>query len=107
MARKCEVSGKGPMSGNTRSHALNASRRKWNVNLQKATILVNGKPKKVKISARELRTLRKISKKEVNEEVEDEELSRETLIQKLIDYEKYKEIVSSRYPELQWGITGA
>ena len=59
MARKCEVSGKGPMSGNTRSHALNASRRKWNVNLQKATILVIGKPKKVKISARELRSLRK------------------------------------------------
>ena len=59
MARKCEVSGKGPMSGNTRSHALNASRRKWNVNLQKATILVNGKPKKVKISVRELRSLRK------------------------------------------------
>ena len=55
MARKCEVSGKGPMSGNTRSHALNASRRKWNVNLQKATILVNGKKKKVKISTRELR----------------------------------------------------
>ena len=59
MARKCEVSGKGPMSGNTRSHALNATRRKWNVTLQKATILVNGKPKKVKISARELRSLRK------------------------------------------------
>ena len=55
MARKCEVSGKGPMSGNSRSHALNATKRKWNVNLQKATILVNGKPKKVKISARELR----------------------------------------------------
>ena len=48
MARKCEVSGKGPMSGNSRSHALNATKRKWNVNLQKATILVNGKPKKVK-----------------------------------------------------------
>ena len=59
MARKCEVSGKGPMSGNTRSHALNASRRRWNVNLQKATILVNGKPNKVKISAREIRSLRK------------------------------------------------
>ncbi len=59
MARKCEISGKGPMSGNTRSHALNATRRKWNVNLQKATILVNGKPQKVKISARALRTLRK------------------------------------------------
>ncbi|MFR4295972.1 MAG: large ribosomal subunit protein bL28, partial [Thomasclavelia spiroformis] len=43
----------------TRSHALNSSRRKWNVNLQKATILVDGKPTTVKISARELRTLRK------------------------------------------------
>ena len=31
MARKCEVSGKGPMSGNSRSHALNATKRKWNV----------------------------------------------------------------------------
>ncbi len=59
MSRKCQFSGKGPMSGNTRSHALNSTRRKWNVNLQKATILVNGKPKKVKISARALRTLRK------------------------------------------------
>ncbi|WP_305133207.1 50S ribosomal protein L28, partial [Thomasclavelia cocleata] len=45
MSRKCQISGKGPMSGNTRSHALNSSRRKWNVNLQKATILVDGKPK--------------------------------------------------------------
>ena len=35
------------------------------------------------------------SKKEVNEDDEDEELSRETLIQKLIDYEKYKEITKN------------
>ena len=35
------------------------------------------------------------SKKEVNDDVEDEELSRETLIQKLIDYEKYKEITKN------------
>jgi len=59
MSRKCQISGRGPLSGNTRSHALNSSRRKWNVNLQKATILVDGKPTTVKISARELRTLRK------------------------------------------------
>ena len=59
MSRRCQVSGRGPMSGNTRSHALNSSRRRWNGNLQKATILVDGKPTKVKISARELRTLRK------------------------------------------------
>ena len=59
MARVCELSGRGPLSGNKRSHSLRPTRRKWNVNLQKATILVNGKPKKVKISARELRSLRK------------------------------------------------
>ena len=35
------------------------------------------------------------SEKEVNDYVEDEELSRETLIQKLIDYEKYKEITKN------------
>lgn len=59
MSRKCQISGKGPMSGNTRSHALNATRRKWNVNLQKATVIIDGKPTKVRVSARQLRTLRK------------------------------------------------
>ena len=61
MSRKCQISGKGPMSGNKRSHALNSSRRKWNVNLQKTTVLVDGKPMKLKISARALRSLRKSS----------------------------------------------
>ena len=59
MARKCQLSGKGPISGNNRSHALNATRRKWNVNLQKATVIIDGKPTKVRVSARQLRTLRK------------------------------------------------
>lgn len=59
MSRVCAITGKTPMSGNKRSHALNATRRKWNVNLQKATIMVNGKPQKVYVSARALRTLKK------------------------------------------------
>lgn len=59
MSRKCQLTGKGALSGNTRSHALNATRRKWNVNLQKATVMVDGKPTKVRISARALKTLRK------------------------------------------------
>ena len=59
MSRKCQLSGKGPMSSNNRSHALNATRRKWNVNLQKATVIIDGKPTKVRVSARQLRTLRK------------------------------------------------
>ena len=59
MSRVCELSGKGPLSGNRRSHSLRATRRKWNVNLQKATIMVNGKPQRVYVSARALRTLKK------------------------------------------------
>ena len=59
MSRKCQLTGKGAMSGNARSHSLHATRRKWNVNLQKAVVLVDGKPTKVKISARALKTLRK------------------------------------------------
>lgn len=58
MSRVCEISGKGPFSGNNRSHSLRATRRKWNVNLQNATIMVDGKPTKVKVSARALRSLK-------------------------------------------------
>ena len=41
------INGKRTQFGNKRSHALNSSRRSWKPNLQKVTILVNGKPKKV------------------------------------------------------------
>ncbi len=58
MSRVCAITGKKALSGNRRSHSLRATRRKWNVNLQKATIMVDGKPTKVRISARALRTLK-------------------------------------------------
>ena len=59
MSRVCMVTGKGPRSGNTRSHALNSTKRKWNVNLQKVKIEVNGKVQTVRMSARALKTLKK------------------------------------------------
>lgn len=62
MSRVCEISGKRALSGNNRSHSLRATRRKWNVNLQNVTIMVDGKPKKVRISARALKTLKAQSK---------------------------------------------
>ncbi len=58
MSRVCAVSGKKAMSGNKRSHSLRATRRKWNVNLQKVHMIVDGKPQTVKISARALKTLK-------------------------------------------------
>lgn len=62
MSRICKVTGKKAMSGNNRSHSLRATRRKWNVNLQQTTIIENGKPKKVRVSARALKTLKKKGK---------------------------------------------
>lgn len=38
---------------------MRATRRKWNVNLQKVRVVVDGKPQTIKVSARALRTLKK------------------------------------------------
>ena len=54
-----KVSKKKPLFGNKRSHALNATRKKQNVNLQVVT-LEDGT--KVRLSAREIRTMRKDEK---------------------------------------------
>ena len=62
MSRVCPLIGKRPVTGNNRSHSLWATRRKWNVNLQKTTIIVDGKKTKVRISTAALRTLRKNQK---------------------------------------------
>lgn len=58
MSRVCVVTGKRPVSGNKRSDSLRATRRKWNVNLQKVKVIVDGKPQTVKMSARALKTLK-------------------------------------------------
>ena len=58
MSRVCAVSGKKALSGNKRSHSMHTSRRKWNVNLQKVKVMVDGKPQRIRISARALKTLK-------------------------------------------------
>jgi len=35
MSKKCDICGKGPMSGNNVSHAHNKTRRRWMPNIQK------------------------------------------------------------------------
>ncbi|MEA3553193.1 MAG: 50S ribosomal protein L28 [Campylobacterota bacterium] len=62
MARRCMLSGKGPMSGNNVSHAKNRTKRKFLPNLRSVRIsLEDGTTRKIKISAKELRTLKKNS----------------------------------------------
>ena len=55
MAQRCEICGKGTMSGNNVSHAHNLTKRKWNPNLQRVRALVDGRPRAVDVCTRCLR----------------------------------------------------
>ncbi|NLY78471.1 MAG: 50S ribosomal protein L28 [Lysinibacillus sp.] len=56
MAKQCVVTGRKSRTGNKRSHAMNANKRTWKANLQKVRILVDGKPKRVWVSTRALKS---------------------------------------------------
>ncbi len=49
MAAKCELCGKGPQSGNNVSHANNATRRRWSVNLQEVKARVVGGSRRIRV----------------------------------------------------------
>ena len=59
MARRCELTGIGPMSGNNVSHAKNRTRRRFLPNLNDVTLIsdVLGRSFKLRISAAALRTV--------------------------------------------------
>ncbi|MDA3931464.1 MAG: 50S ribosomal protein L28 [Tenericutes bacterium] len=57
MPRVCSVTGKKTMSGNNRSHSLQATKRQWKANLQKVKVIdENGQVKRVYVSARALKS---------------------------------------------------
>ena len=56
MARSCDVCGKGPAVGHKISHAHNVTKRRWNVNLQSVKAVVEGRPKRLRVCTRCLRT---------------------------------------------------
>jgi large subunit ribosomal protein L28 len=59
MSRVCELTGKGPMSGNTVSHANNKTRRRFLPNLNEVTLMSDalGQSFKLRISAAALRSV--------------------------------------------------
>ena len=59
MAKKCEISGTGVLSGNNVSHANNKTRRRFLPNLQVVSLLsdVLGKVFKLKVCSKTLRTI--------------------------------------------------
>ena len=60
MAR-CEICLKSGQSGNNVSHSKRRTKTRWFANIQKATIYVDGAPKRVKICTRCLRSEYKTS----------------------------------------------
>jgi large subunit ribosomal protein L28 len=62
MARVCQVTGKGPMSGNNVSHANNRTRRRFLPNLQYRRFWVESENRwiRLRISANALRTIDKV-----------------------------------------------
>jgi large subunit ribosomal protein L28 len=60
MARKCEVSGKGPLVGNNVSHAKNRTKRRQLPNLRSVKVKQeDGTTKRIKVAASTLRTMKK------------------------------------------------
>ena len=59
MARRCELTGKGPMSGTNVSHAKNRTRRRFLPNLNELTLHSDtlGRAFKLRISSAALRTV--------------------------------------------------
>jgi large subunit ribosomal protein L28 len=49
MSKKCEICGKGPMFGHNRSKSDRRTNRRWDPNLQKISVEVDGTVKKMTV----------------------------------------------------------
>jgi large subunit ribosomal protein L28 len=59
MSRRCQITGKGVLTGNNVSHANNKTRRRFLPNLQQASLLsdILGVPVRMRLSTRGVRTI--------------------------------------------------
>ena len=56
MAKKCDLTGTGAMSGNNVSHSNRHVKRSWKPNIQKVKAVVDGEVKSVNVCTRCLRS---------------------------------------------------
>jgi large subunit ribosomal protein L28 len=56
MAQRCEICGKGPMTGSTISHAHNVTKRRFNPNLQRIRTVMKGVQRRLRVCTRCLRS---------------------------------------------------
>lgn len=62
MSRKCPITGKRPMSGKNVSHSMRHTCKRYNVNMQTTTVVIDGKKQRIRVSAAGLRNLRKATR---------------------------------------------
>ena len=56
MGKYCEVCKKGVMSGNLVSHSNRKTKRSWAPNIQSVRVVIDGKPQKLNVCTRCLRS---------------------------------------------------
>ncbi|MBO8127570.1 MAG: 50S ribosomal protein L28 [Peptococcaceae bacterium] len=56
MAKKCEICGKGAVVGMQVSHSHIRTKRRWEPNLQRVKAIVDGRPKRIRVCTRCLRS---------------------------------------------------
>lgn len=57
--RKCDITGKGKQYGNNVSFSQRHTKKVWQPNLQKKTLIIDGRKVKLTVSTQALRTLKK------------------------------------------------
>ncbi len=57
--KQCDITGKGKQFGKNVSFSQRRTNKVWNANLQKKTLIIDGKKVRLKIAASTLRTLKK------------------------------------------------
>jgi large subunit ribosomal protein L28 len=57
---KCDICGRGPQFGHNVSHSKRRTNRMWRPNIQKVTIVIDGRTKKLHLCTRCLRTQSKV-----------------------------------------------
>jgi len=56
---KCQVCGRGPQFGNNVSHSMRHTKRRWNLNIQKTSVTVDGKSRSMAVCTSCIKTMSK------------------------------------------------
>ena len=83
--RRCEISGKGTVTGNQISHSHRLTKRIWKPNLQSTKISVKGQLVQVKVCTKVLKTIKGASEDQIMKILRSNEKTLSPKLQKLLN----------------------